>query len=96
MKLIRYMLDYFEVGVDGASGVKFAAGSHYPVSDETSRHVEHGIAEEVDAPEDALKAVAVAEKAESKADDAQVAADAARALADAATAAAVLAATPAE
>ena len=87
MKLIRYLLDFFSTGADGSSSVKFAAGEHYPVTEETAKHVEHGIAEEVDAPEDATKAVAVAEKAEAKADDAQAAADAARASADAAQAA---------
>jgi len=87
MKLIRYLLDYFSTGTDGSSGIKFAAGQHYPVTEETARHVEHGIAEAVEAPEDATKAVAVAEKAEAKADDAQAAAEAARAAADAAQAA---------
>lgn len=87
MKLIRYLLDYFATGADGSSGVKFAAGSHYPVTEETALHVEHGIAEEVDAPEDAVKAVAVAEKAEAKAIDAQDTAETARAAAAAAMAA---------
>lgn len=91
MKLIRFLLDWFEVGSNGSSEVKFAAGTHYAVTDETMGHVARDIAEVVDAPADADKASAMADKAEAKADDAQANADAARAAADAAAAAQTMA-----
>jgi hypothetical protein len=88
MQIVRYLSSWFHVGASGASEAKYEAGKHYPVTDETSRHIEHGIAELVDAPDDADKAAAAAESAEAKAAKAAEAAEAARAAADAATAAA--------
>lgn len=90
MQLVRYLASFFHVTVGGYSEAKYEAGKHYPVTDETSLHVEHGIAELVDAPDDADKAAAAAESAEAKAAKAAEAADAARASADAAAAAAQL------
>lgn len=87
MKVIRYTKTYHEVDATGSSRPKFEAGKCYPITDETSRHVVHGIAEEIDAPEDAEKAEAAAESAEAKAEKAAAAAEAARAAADAAAAA---------
>jgi hypothetical protein len=88
MKLIRYIASWFHVGASGASEAKYEAGKFYAQSEETLRHVAHGIAELVDAPDDADKAAAAAESAEAKAAKATEAAEAARAAADAATAAA--------
>lgn len=82
MKVVKYLASWFDNGA-----LKFAKGSFHPVTDETSRHVELGAAEFVDAPADAVKAEAAADKAESKADDASDAADAAREAAEAAAAA---------
>lgn len=87
MKVIRYTKTYHEVDVTGSSHPKFEAGQCYPITDETQRHVIHGIAEEIDAPEDVEKAEAAAESAEAKAEKAAATADAARAAADAAAAA---------
>lgn len=84
MKVIRYTQSWFEVDSTGSSRAKFEAGKCYPISEETTRHVDRGIAEVVDAPEDAEKAEAVAEKAEAKADEAKTKADEARAAATAA------------
>jgi hypothetical protein len=92
MKLIRYLESWFHVTAGGGSQAKYEAGKFYPVTDETARHVAHGIAEEVDAPQDADKAQAVAESAEAKADKAaEIAADA-RDAAQAAAAAAEISA----
>jgi hypothetical protein len=88
MKVIRYLQSWFHVVPAGHSEAKYEAGKHYPVTDETSLHVEHGIAELVDAPEDADKAAAAAESAEARAAKAAETAEAARAAADAAAAAA--------
>lgn len=87
MKVIRYSASWFETDVTGTSRAKFEAGKFYPVTEETQRHVIHGIAEEVDAPDDVEKAEAAAESAEAKAEKAAAAADTARAAADAAAAA---------
>lgn len=48
MKRVLYSADFREVGTLGFSLVKFAAGTHYPVTDETLRHVGRGIAREID------------------------------------------------
>jgi hypothetical protein len=88
MQLIRYLVTWFHVTPAGHSEAKFEAGKHYPVTDETKLHVAQGIAEVVDAPDDAEKAAAAAESAEARAAKAAEAAEAARAAADAATAAA--------
>lgn len=87
MKVIRYLQSYFHV-VHGVSVAKFEAGKHYPVADETERHVAQGFAEVIDAPDDAPKAEAAADKAESTAAKAVDAAAEARSVADAAAAAA--------
>jgi hypothetical protein len=87
MKVIRYSASWFETDVTGTSRAKYEAGKCYPVTDETQQHVLHGIAEEVDAPDDVEKAEAAAESAEAKAAKAAAAAVAARAAADAAAAA---------
>lgn len=94
MKVIRYLQSWFHV-VHGVAVAKFEAGKHYPVNEETERHVAQGIAEVVDAPEDAPKAEAAADKAEADAAKAAEKAEAARAVADAATAAADIAQAPA-
>lgn len=78
MKVIRYNETWFDVGPSGTSEAKFVKGQVYPISNETKRHVEHGIAEEIDAPEDVDKAVAAAEKAAAAAVKAAEAADSAR------------------
>src|SRR5262245_25212059 len=88
MKLIRYLQTWFEVDMHGTSQAKFTAGCIYPITDESARHVELGIAEHIDAPEDLDKAVAAAEKAEAAAAKATEAADAARQTATVAQAAA--------
>lgn len=86
MKVIRYLATWFDAGAPLFQGGKF-----YPVTDESTRHVAQGIAEEVDAADDVLKAQEKADKAEARADDAAVAAQSARAAAEAAEAAAELA-----
>lgn len=86
MKLIRYIASWFDVGAE-----KYAAGGYYPVTDETKQHVAQGVAEVVDAPEDADKAEAVADKAEAKLADAEASAAAAREAAEAAAAAQAIA-----
>lgn len=87
MKVIRYTKTYHEVDGTGSSRPKFEVGMCYPITDETQRHVIHGIAEEIDAPEDVEKAEAAAESAVAKAEKAASAAGTARAAADAAAAA---------
>lgn len=84
MKLIRYTATFFDVNGGGNSYAKFEAGRCYPITDESARHVVQGIAEEIDAPEDAAKAETAAQRAQAAADRAQQAAEQARALADAA------------
>ncbi len=95
-KVIRYTKTYHEVGIGGQSAPKYVAGQCYPVTDETERHVTHGIAEEVDAPADPDKADAAVAKAEARAAEAAGQADAARAAAEASKAAAAIAEKPAE
>jgi small subunit ribosomal protein S16 len=92
MKVIRYLLTWFEVGTSGQSEAKYVAGTCYPVTEETSRHVLQGVAEEVDAPDDVEKAEAAADKAEAKADAATATAESARDAAEVAAAAAQIAA----
>lgn len=87
MKVIRYLATWFDAGAP-----RFHAGEFYPVTEESQRHVLQGIAEEVDASDDAPKAQERADKAEAKADDAAAAAEKARAAAEAATAAEALSA----
>lgn len=90
MKLIKYLESWFDSGE-----CKYAAGSFYPVTDETKLHASRGVAEEVDAPEDVEKAEAIAGKAAEKADAAAAAANAAAALANAAAAAQQMGQAPA-
>ena len=82
--VIRFNTTFYETNTGGESRPKFLAGEYYPVTEETTRHALHGIAEVVDAPDDADKAVATADKLQDKAaaavgnaHDAQVDADAA-------------------
>lgn len=91
MKVIRYSATWFEVGLSSQSEAKFVAGEFYPVTDESKSHIAQGIAEEIDAPEDAEKADEKADKLAAKATDAADAADAAKAAAEAASAAKTLA-----
>jgi hypothetical protein len=91
MKVIRYILDWFETDRVGNSRAKFEAGKFYPPHADAATHIAMGAAEEVDAPEGVEKAIAAAEKAADRADSAVAAAAAAASSAAAAAAAAALA-----
>lgn len=88
MQVVRYLQTWFHVGAAGHSEAKFEAGKFYSKSEETLRHVAHGIAELFEAPDDADKAAAAAEAAKAKADKA---AEVAQNAAQAASAAAAVA-----
>lgn len=84
MKAHRYLVTFFDTNGGGTSFEKYTAGKSYPVTDETSHHFAMGLNEEIDVPEDAEKAQAVADKAQAKADAAVDAAAEAQAQAQAA------------
>jgi hypothetical protein len=90
MKVVRYLQSFFHVAICGYSEAKYEAGKVYAQCEETLRHIEHGIAELFDAPDDVDKAQAAAEKAEAAASKANDAASDARQTAGAAAAAAAL------
>jgi hypothetical protein len=90
MKVVRYLQSFFHVAIGGYSEAKYEAGKVYAQTEETLRHIEHGIAELFDAPEDVEKAQAAAEKAEAAAAKATDAAADARQTAEVAAAAAEL------
>lgn len=74
MKVVRYLQSFFHVTIGGFSEAKYEAGKVYAQCEETLRHIEHGIAELIDAPDDADKAQAAADKAQATADKAAEAA----------------------
>lgn len=86
-RLARYLADFFASGE-----IKYAAGQHYPLSEEVERHIAQGIAEEIKVDLTAEKAQKLAEKARLAADKAAAAAATAQALAEAAQEAEILAA----
>ena len=90
-RVIRFNSTFFHV-VGGESLPQFIAGEYYAVDEETQRHVAMGIAEEIDAPDDADKAIPQAGKLQDKAADVAAAAHDAQVLAEAAQAAEAIAA----
>ena len=86
-KLALYRETFYDVGA-----VKYAAGQHYPLTEETERHIAGGVAELVDIDIDAEKAQKLALKAREASDRAAAAAANAESLAAAAVEAEKLAA----
>jgi hypothetical protein len=78
-KVIRYLASWFDNGV-----AIYEKGKHYPISEETLRHVATGCAEEVEVDLTLENAKKAAERAEIAAGKAAAAAEEARLLADAA------------
>jgi cell division septation protein DedD len=78
-KVIRYTANWFN---DGA--LQYEAGKHYPITAETLRHAEIGVAEEVEIDLSLENAQKAAERAAIAAGKATAAAEEARSLADAA------------
>lgn len=78
-ELVRYLSSFFDSGDE-----KYAAGQHYPVTDETLRHVGIGIAELVEIDLTVEKSQALAKKANAAMERAANAAAKAEALAAAA------------
>ena len=89
MQLARFLLAFFEAGA-----VKYQAGQHYALGEETERCIAAGTAELVDAPADPQAALAAEDKAVRRATRAAAEAVDAKLQADAALAATQLA--PAE
>lgn len=85
--LARYTETFFDAGK-----AKFEAGKHYPLDDETQRHINAGIAQLITVDLSVEKAQKLAEKARLAADRAASAAAEAEALAEAARLAQQLAA----
>lgn len=81
MKVIRFTASWHETDNAGNSRPKYEAGRCYPVNEETKHMIARGIAEEIDAPDDAEKAAAAADKAQAIASKAAEAAAEARATA---------------
>lgn len=86
MKLVQYLVDWFEAGEK-----KFAAGVHYAFDELTGAHAEQGMAVVKDVDIDPERAQKLADKAQAAADKAAASAATAKSDAEAAVAAADLA-----
>jgi hypothetical protein len=78
MKMHRYVANWWDTDLGGSARVKFASGKVYAVTEETTRHVAQGHAEEVEVSEDVDTAAKKADRARAAADRAVAAAEEAR------------------
>lgn len=84
MKMHRYLVDWYATNSGGSSFVQHAKGQSYEITEDSTRHVAQGFAEEIDVELSAEDAALAAEKAAAKAAKANEAAAEAQALAEAA------------